>query len=49
LNQVYAFQLNTQAKKNILLLDTFHFSAWNKSEEKDIYLPIVKAVKKYSK
>ncbi len=47
-DQVYAFKFNTQSKDNILLLDTFHFSARNKSEEKDYYLPIVEVVKKYA-
>ena len=46
--QVYAYKFNTQSKSNILLLDTFHFSARNKQEENDYYLPIVKAVKKYA-
>lgn len=46
--QVYAFKFNTKSKDKILLLDTFHFSAWYKSEEKDYYLPVVEAVKKYA-
>ncbi|OQC17722.1 MAG: hypothetical protein BWX72_00365 [Firmicutes bacterium ADurb.Bin080] len=48
-DEVYAFNFNTQSKNNILLLDTFHFSARSKADENDFYGPIVKVVKKYSK
>ncbi len=47
-DQVYAYKFDTQSKDNILLLDTFHFSAPRKADENDYYLPIIDAVKKYA-
>lgn len=40
---IYEITINNEKK---ILLDTFHFSAPGKSPEKDIYIPICKALKK---
>jgi hypothetical protein len=46
-HQVNTHILNTETKKNILLLDTFHFAAPRKNDENDFYIPIIEAIKEH--
>jgi hypothetical protein len=48
-HRVNAHILNTATKKNILLLDTFHFAAPGKNDESDFYTPIGVAIRKHKK
>ncbi|HCE42856.1 MAG TPA: hypothetical protein DET40_04860 [Lentisphaeria bacterium] len=48
-DQVNSYILNNVTKKNVLLLDTFHFAAWAKDDIDDFYTPIIEAIKAHKK
>lgn len=46
-NKINTYIFNTKIKTNILLLDTFHFSAPRKDDVEDYYTPIGDAIRKH--
>jgi len=44
--KVYTYQKNNSNDDRVILLDTFHFSAFKKFDEDDFYIPIINIVEK---